>query len=202
MANLSANEIAGIIKYYNAGGPSPIAPITDRNAVIAIAVALAESSGNPQAVGGPNSNGTRDWGLWQINDIHNPSQAQKTSAAANWLYAWRIAGMGTSWKPWATFNSGKYKDHEATARAAWASAKPAAAGSLFAGAEMSSDATSTDILPAPFGWLSPLFNERIWLRIGMAAIGVLLLALVAGAILKSASPIGQLQKLIKAKGKP
>lgn len=27
-----------------------------------------ESSFNSGAVGGPNSNGSRDWGLWQIND--------------------------------------------------------------------------------------------------------------------------------------
>jgi hypothetical protein len=36
------------------------------------AIAAAESSLNPKAKGGPNSNGTFDHGLWQINDVHNP----------------------------------------------------------------------------------------------------------------------------------
>jgi hypothetical protein len=196
MATLSASDIAGVIKYYNTGGPSPIAPITDENAVKAIAIALAESGGNPEAVGGPNSNGTRDWGLWQINDIHNPTERQKHSAAANWLYAWRIAGLGTNWRPWATFNSGKYRDHMDAARSAWGAATPKTIGAEIAPGEPLEGKTITK-LEGPLAFLNPLLDQNVWFRVGMAVGGVVLILLVAAALMKNVTPIGKIASLIK-----
>lgn len=195
MAALSASDIAGVIKYYSVGGPSPIAPITDANAEIAIAIALAESGGNPEAVGGPNSNGTRDWGLWQINDVHNPTERQKTSAAANWLYAWRIAGMGTSWKPWATFNSNKYREHLPAAREAWKTASPNTIGGNASG-EVLNPETYTQ-LEGPLAFLNPLLRSETWERVAMIIAGVFLLLLVAAALIKTASPLGKIAKAVK-----
>jgi hypothetical protein len=78
--------------------------------VTATAIALAESNGVTDAKGGPNSNGTYDWGLFQINDVHKPTQAEKTDPIANAQRAYKIwVQAGHSFKPWATYNSGSYK---------------------------------------------------------------------------------------------
>lgn len=201
MPSLSASEIAGVIKFYDVGGPQPIAPITDDNAVIAIAIALAESGGNPDAVGGPNSNGTYDYGLWQINSIHNPVEREKHSAAANWLLAWRIAGMGTSWKPWATYNSGAYKTHMAAAQAAWKGATPGTIGGNASGSVENAPTYWQFDKDNPLAFLNPIFEPGAWARIGMIVAGGLLLLLVAAALMKNtvikASPIGKIAKAVE-----
>lgn len=51
--------------------------------VIALAVAYAESGWQYSAKGGPNNNGTYDWGLFQINDVHKPTANEKTNPLAN-----------------------------------------------------------------------------------------------------------------------
>lgn len=82
------------------------------NLVTAIAIAKAESGWKWDAKGGPNSNGTYDWGLFQINDVHKPSANVKTNPVANAKEAHRIfVAAGNSFKPWATYNSGAYKAH-------------------------------------------------------------------------------------------
>src|SRR3954463_10024777 len=99
MPNLSAGQIAGLIKYYSdpTSNGTFHTPITADNAVKAVAICLAESGGKIDAGGDrANSNGTHDWGLWQINDIHNPSPEVKTHAAPNWQMAYQIAGGGTN----------------------------------------------------------------------------------------------------------
>lgn len=79
---------------------------------VAVAVAKAESGWNARAKGGPNSNGTYDWGLWQINDVHKPSEAQKVNAVENAKVAFKVyRDAGNSFRPWAAFNSGAYKAH-------------------------------------------------------------------------------------------
>jgi len=74
---------------------------------LAAAVAMAESGGNPLAIG---DNGT-SFGLWQI---HTPVHPEYTAGAmldpqSNALAAFAISSHGTNWKPWTTFNNGAYK---------------------------------------------------------------------------------------------
>lgn len=75
----------------------------------AVAVALAESGGNPAAVG-VNSDRwrSRDRGLWQINDHWHPevSDAQAFNPAQAAVAAYRISSHGTSWTAWSTWKSG------------------------------------------------------------------------------------------------
>lgn len=80
---------------------------------VAVAVAGAESGYNPAATN-HNTNGSTDYGMWQINSAHadllgghdwrDPSQNA-------WMafQVWRQAGG--SWTPWATFNSGAYRQY-------------------------------------------------------------------------------------------
>lgn len=60
MANYTCSQLAQL--WVQAGGPSAVANLM-------ASIAMAESSGNPQA-SNTNTNGTVDRGLWQINSVH------------------------------------------------------------------------------------------------------------------------------------
>lgn len=73
--------------------------------VLAAAVAMAESHGDPNAQH-RNSNGTIDRGLWQINSVHG---AQSTlDPYANARAAIAISKNGTDFRPWTTFRTGAH----------------------------------------------------------------------------------------------
>lgn len=74
---------------------------------IAAAVALAESSGRPTAVG---DRGT-SYGLWQIHLPAHPwaRGMDLTDPYQNAVAMARISGGGTNWKPWTTYRTGAYR---------------------------------------------------------------------------------------------
>lgn len=67
----------------------------------AVAVALAESSGDPNAIGP-----TDDWGLWQINGVHaaffGSQWVNRLDPAENARMAVSVSAAGTNWAPWST----------------------------------------------------------------------------------------------------
>jgi cell wall-associated NlpC family hydrolase len=78
---------------------------------MAVAVAGAESGYRPGATN-HNTNGSTDFGEWQINSVHADLLGGRNWADLNenaWMayQVWRQAGG--SWSPWSTFNSGAYK---------------------------------------------------------------------------------------------
>lgn len=78
---------------------------------MAVAVAGAESGYNPTATN-HNTNGSTDYGLWQINSTHADllgGHDWRDPATNAWMayQVWRQAGG--SWTPWSTFTSGAYK---------------------------------------------------------------------------------------------
>ena len=87
---------------------------------VAVAVAMAESSGDPKAhnpVPPDNS-----YGLWQINMIGSLGPARRDEfdlennrelfdPAENAKAAWAISGHGDSFQPWTTYTSGAYKKY-------------------------------------------------------------------------------------------
>jgi Lysozyme like domain len=99
--NLSTSDIMG---YAAAAGFSG----SDLN--VAVAVALAESSGNPAAVGDTNIPGG-SVGLWQINLKAHPEFAGQdlTDPQTNADAAFAVySAAGNSFAPWSTFKSGAY----------------------------------------------------------------------------------------------
>jgi hypothetical protein len=71
----------------------------------ALQVAYCESRLNPGAISPTNSNGTRDWGLMQINDVWRQAfpvrWAKVLDAKTNVDMAWHIyQTAGKSWQPW------------------------------------------------------------------------------------------------------
>lgn len=93
--------------------------------VIAVAVALAESRGDTDALGRSTTGasiGNRDHGLWQISGRWH---GDKLQASPNWrdpLVNARLAKQvwdgrsGDKWTAWATYNSGAHKQYLPDAR--------------------------------------------------------------------------------------
>lgn len=94
------------------------------------AIALAESGGKVGAQGAKNSNGTYDYGLWQINSSH--TQFNKQQLLSDPLYNARAAvavfkSQGLT--AWSTYNSGAYRNFLAGA----ANAQYTGAGPTYGG---------------------------------------------------------------------
>jgi hypothetical protein len=80
----------------------------------AVAIALAESGGNPKAHGDTNiGSGTGSFGLWQINADSHPQFAPNFTVLydptvnANAAFQ-TYANAGNSFSPWSTYNDGRY----------------------------------------------------------------------------------------------
>jgi hypothetical protein len=92
---------------------------------VAVAVALAESGGNPKAHNpvAPDDS----YGLWQINMYRGlgperreqfdlDSNRELFDPAENARAAWEISGRGQSFGPWSTYTNGAYKQYLDEAR--------------------------------------------------------------------------------------
>lgn len=100
---LSRAEIANVMR--RAGWPESAIPV-------GVAIALAESGGNPRAVNTKNRNGSRDYGLFQINTVHGSllKQGDWADPVDNAKMALKVyRDSGSKWRPWATYNSGSYR---------------------------------------------------------------------------------------------
>lgn len=113
MPTLTMEQIAGVILNMD-----------DTNGPIAIAIAMAESGGDP-GVGAAraNSDGSHDWGLWQINDRAHPnlmSSYDWSDPDENWSMAYIVyTDAGNSWTPWSTYKNGTYRTYLLQAQRAW-----------------------------------------------------------------------------------
>lgn len=78
--------------------------------ITAVAVAMAESGGRPDINNaGTNSNGTVDYGLWQINSIHGPDLGKVYDPYYNARLAYGIwQDRDSTWAPWSAYNNGSY----------------------------------------------------------------------------------------------
>lgn len=187
MPVLSAPQIAG---YASAAG------FTGRSLTLAVAVALAESGGRTDATH-RNSNGSTDYGLWQINSVHGDliRSGSWSNPADNARMAHSVyAAAGGSFRPWATYTSGRYLAF--VGRASAASGNPA---------PPSAQGSATGVgFPNP---LSPLVgisqfanliaNPHTWIRIamftaggGLLVIGILTLTRLDNALGKAALNVG------------
>ena len=94
------------------------AGFTGDGLVTAVAVAMAESSGNPTAHLLTSREDSR--GLWQINVRAHPSYDANRlyDPAYNAAAAYDISGGGTSWRAWSTYTNGAYRAYLPEARTA------------------------------------------------------------------------------------
>jgi hypothetical protein len=102
-ATLSARQIAAYAKSVGLSGQALI---------LAVAIALAESGGNPAAHN--PGNGTTDiedsYGLWQINILAHPeySASKLTDPHYNAQAMFTISRGGSDWTSWGSYTSGRY----------------------------------------------------------------------------------------------
>ena len=90
----------------------------------ATAIAMAESSGNPQADNTTDPHGG-SFGLWQINGVHAPG-GNATPSWINEMFnpmnnaaeAYSVSSQGTNFQPWSTYTSGAYQQYLPAATAA------------------------------------------------------------------------------------
>lgn len=149
---------------------------TGDDAITAFAVARAESGGRPAAVNDKNSNGSSDYGLFQINSIHTQLLASGNKFDANdnarmAMQVWKEAG--NKWTPWSVYNSRSYVMFTPQAKAAAGST----ANIVNASSTSSSDESSS---------LTNITDPAMWLRIGYFVAGAaLILALAASSFMKS-----------------
>jgi hypothetical protein len=95
----------------------------------AIAVALAESGGRPDAHNNNASTGDDSYGLWQINmrgsmgparraQLGIASNAALLDPQTNAKAMWAISNHGKNWSPWSTFKTNAYLKYMSQATAA------------------------------------------------------------------------------------
>jgi hypothetical protein len=104
--SMAAQNSGSIAQYARNAGFSGVDLLT------AVAIALAESSGNPNAKGDLNLG--ISIGLWQINLRAHPEYDEQSlydpQTNANAAYA-IYQDAGNSFRPWSTFKSGAYTAH-------------------------------------------------------------------------------------------
>ena len=94
------------------------AGFSDKNAKLAAAIALAESSGNSGAHNDNPNTGDNSYGLWQINMIGKlgparrkqyglSSNEQLFDPLTNAKVAYKVSG-GSNFSPWSVYKSGAY----------------------------------------------------------------------------------------------
>lgn len=141
----------------------------------AAAIALAESGGNPDATHG-NSNGSTDYGLWQINSVHGNLLRGKNwqDPATNASMAYTVyRDAAFSFTPWSTYNSGAYKAHMNGNAAVNGQGANAAGFSIPNPLSLLSGAGN--VASAAGHLLGNLIDPNFWKRIGFGILGVLVL---------------------------
>lgn len=151
----------------------------------AAAVALAESSGNPTA-SHRNSNGSTDFGLWQINSVHSQLLAgkvwQEPSVNARMAYeVWK----GSGWNAWTTYKTGAFRRYANGANSPSGGAAPGATtGDPFSGLTASLDGIGNSFsqISAFANTINKIAMPQLWVRVmagvfgaGLVGFGVVML---------------------------
>lgn len=162
MPILSASTIAGYAK--NAG-------VTGGNVSIATAIALAESGGNTDIQSPPNTDGSVDLGVWQINnkahrDLLNGKDWRDPAQNAAMMFS--VSNGGTNWRPWSVYTSGAYLKYLSQANAVVpdTSVTGTPASNSFG-----------DSLTAIQKFAQVISDPHNWLRVGMVVGGSVLILL-------------------------
>lgn len=130
-------------------GAAAQAGFTGSDLVTAVAVALAESGGNPRAV-----SSTGDYGLWQINRVHAEllASGDRFNPADNARMAYRVwMDAGRSWRPWVAYTTGRHLAYVGRARKAAGNPRSSTGG--MASIPVGSPSVNASVLTAPGTWL-------------------------------------------------
>lgn len=102
MATLNASQIAALVREHW--------DVDEKTLPVVVAIALAESNGRTDAINTANRNGSRDWGLFQVNDVNwkNETASQRLDPVTNTRKAYEVYKR-QGLKAWVTFNVGAHE---------------------------------------------------------------------------------------------
>jgi hypothetical protein len=166
---------------------------------IAVAIALAESGGNTDAVG----DGGKSIGLWQIHTGFNPQfdRGMLRTPEYNARAMMALSGGGRNWQPWSVYKNGSYRQYMNQAGSLTPALAPEGspqAGLLDAGAGAAGAVAGVIASPlkAVGNLVGILTDPSWWKRLGVGLGGFLLLA-VAGFLLLRELALPSVGKLTK-----
>jgi hypothetical protein len=199
----NAQQIAG---YAKAAGfpPGEIATAT--------AVALAESGGESTATN-KNTNGSIDYGLWQINTVHGAllNQGDKFNPLDNAkmaLVVWQRAG--NKWTPWTVYKTGAYRTQLGAGTMGAASPSDPIEIGASASATVGDTTLEANVGTQQSSALGPigdalaafatLTSGSLWLRIGSFILGSCLIGFSLLRLSGADQMVGKAAKLAVTKG--
>ena len=170
--------------------------------VTAVAVALAESGGNATATNS-NSNGSTDHGLWQINSVHEDvlRSGDWRDPAANGRMAAAVY-LKQGWRAWYAYRDNKHVPFLTRAQAAVKAAAndPDNGDGLFDGLVPDVDIPGLDGVQEAAGWVtrvaSVLADRDLWVRVGILAVGGVLMAVGVVALVTALAGRGALRTAV------
>jgi hypothetical protein len=195
----------------------------DNQLATATAIALAESDGHTKETH-VNSNGTTDYGLWQINSVHSAVLAggDWSSPVDNAKMAYQIwHGAKGSWQPWSTYNSGRYLLYMNRGKAAesnffisggdamsagdWGKVLLESGNILSGGLFGTSIVAGKDVVDftvdawkSAYELLKKLLNVNTWISVSYILVGTIILLLIGKSIAKGNGTYQQVSKIAKS----
>lgn len=179
MARISDAEIASV---------AAAAGFGQNDLATAVAVALAESGGNPLAHNRSEPDGSQSFGLWQINSVHSDllSSGNWRDPASNARMAFVIF-QRRGWTAWGAFNNLSYRLF--LTRGQVAASTVDSSGSANVGfpnplAPIDSAKDAIEQVGRLFAFITDRHN---WLRVTTVLVGSVLLGIVAMRIVRASS---------------
>lgn len=158
---------------------------------IAVAIALAESGGNENAVH-KNSNGTTDYGAWQINSVHatllagkNPYDLQQNADMAYAIY------LQSNFTPWTTYRSNAYAQYLQQAQSgsnAGTGAKHQG-GNVITSGQLGDTVSNINPISDVNSLIGVISDPGLWRRIGLGFLAFLLLLIGLVLMLESSKTV-------------
>jgi hypothetical protein len=129
--------------------------------------------------------------LWQINSVHSSllKMGDWQNPTTNFMMANSLyVGRGGKFNDWVTYNTGVYAAHLPEAQKAWGHPDTSQAehNTVIDATNAVDSAAANAVSAAEF--LSKLSDPAVWVRIGEAAAGVILLLIVVAGMMKSHIP--------------
>jgi hypothetical protein len=170
--------------------------------VIAVAVAIGESGGRPRAMGPKNSNGSQDFGLWQINYPAHAALFDQPGGSTSWIDPRKNAqwartvwsGRGGSWAPWTVYNSGNYRLHMNRAKTGVDNIGNEVQVKEWIGTVLRTEMReqlneqATDPISEIIALAGKALDPKTWVSIGLILAGALMLLLVGWRLMKDNVP--------------
>ena len=175
MTKISDSAIAGLAQGAGLSGDA---------VAIAVAIALAESGGDPAQVTNTPATGDLSYGLWQINMIGSmgpdrrrafglTDNNQLLDPATNDKVMSTLSSGGTYWNPWTTYTRGTYKLFLARGQAA--ASAPGSNGQIAGSGGTTTPASLSGSLSSLNDFFNTIQSPEFWKWAGVLVAGVALL---------------------------